>query len=192
MADRADRAIIGGEALDQRHAVLVLGQIPERPVTPGIEYRIKAVGGYARKYFCICESLLGRLVGLEPPGVIGLRIIGIARRIKRRLPALGRSQRDLRPGILEHIIRRGKFLEPEAGLLAGVAQLVVRCQNHKNVHWNAFFCCGGIVFLLINAPRALWLRGGGDRKRAQTFSLKGEGYEALPIKPWRRRTGAVG
>ena len=49
-------------------------------------------------------------------------------------PALGRCEGDLSAGIFEDIIRRRQFLQPEAGLAAGVAELVVRGQNHQDLH----------------------------------------------------------
>ncbi|MNX99245.1 hypothetical protein D3C86_1316810 [compost metagenome] len=55
----------------------------------------------------------------------GLRIRLIAFRVQGGLAALGRGQRQLSAGILEHVIRCGELFQPEAGFLAGVTQLIV-------------------------------------------------------------------
>jgi hypothetical protein len=57
------------------------------------------------------------LVGLES------RLVALGG--ERRLATLGRGQHDLRTGILEGVVRRGQLFVPEAGLAAGVAELVV-------------------------------------------------------------------
>ncbi len=69
----------------------------------------------------------------EAFGGFGLGIGLVALRVERRLAALGRSQGDLRAGIDEHVIRRGELLEPEAGFLTGIAELVVGCQHHQDL-----------------------------------------------------------
>ena len=60
-----------------------------------------------------CEVGLRFLVTLETLGRIGLCIGLVGFGIERRLPAGRARQRDVVAGILEHIIGRGKFLEPE-------------------------------------------------------------------------------
>jgi hypothetical protein len=50
------------------------------------------------------------------------------------LVAFGRGERDLDSGILEVVVRRCELLEPEAGLLPGVAELVVSSQDEKDLH----------------------------------------------------------
>jgi hypothetical protein len=57
---------------------------------------------------------------LEPPGDVGLKARFVALGIERRAPALGRCEGDLGAGILENIVRRRQFLQPEAGLAPGV------------------------------------------------------------------------
>jgi hypothetical protein len=49
--------------------------------------------------------------------------------IERWAPALGRCEGDLGAGILEDIVRRRQFLQPEAGLAPRVAELVVGGKN---------------------------------------------------------------
>ena len=75
---------------------------------------------------CVRGPLTARVLGLE----VGLVALGI----KRRLAAVGRRERDLVASYLEHIIRRGQLFEPETGLAASVAELVMRCQNHYDFH----------------------------------------------------------
>ena len=60
--------------------------------------------------------------------------VGVALRIERRLAALGRGKHDLGAGFLERVVGGGELLEPEARLAARVAELVVRGQNHQDLH----------------------------------------------------------
>src|SRR5262249_7340623 len=69
--------------------------------------------------------------------------------IERRASALGRCEGDLGASILEHVVRRGQLLQPEARLTAGVAELVVGGQNHQDFH-NALLC-------LVARGRQAWL-----------------------------------
>ena len=80
------------------------------------------------------ELRLRGLVILETPGGIGLRIRLVGLGIERRLTARRTGERDLVACVLEDIIGCGKFLEPEAGFLARVSQLVVAGQNHQDFH----------------------------------------------------------
>src|SRR6516225_6836045 len=73
-------------------------------------------------------------IGFEPMRKVGLEVWLIALRIERRLAALRRGQHDLGAGFLERVVGGGELLEPEAGLTAGVAELVVRGQNHQDLH----------------------------------------------------------
>ena len=86
-----------------------------------------------------CEVGLRVLVTLETLGRIGLRVGLVGFGIERRLPAGRARQRDVVARILEHIIGRRKFLEPEASLLAGVAQFVVAGENHEDFHVRSPF-----------------------------------------------------
>ena len=76
-------------------------------------------GGGVRQY------LLCFRVVLETTGGVGLATFVIAAGINRGLPAFGRSQRDLRARVFKDIVGGCKFFQPEPGLLARVAQLVV-------------------------------------------------------------------
>ena len=77
---------------------------------------------------------VGGGVLFEPTGEVGLEVRLVALGIERRAPALGGSEGDLDARILEDIVRRRQFLEPEAGLAAGVAELVVGGENHQDFH----------------------------------------------------------
>src|SRR5262249_30209352 len=66
--------------------------------------------------------------------VVGLETWLVAFRIKRRLAALRRGERDVGPGVTEYEIGRSEFLEPKPRLPAGVSQLIMRRENHENLH----------------------------------------------------------
>ena len=55
---------------------------------------------------------------LEPTGDVGLEARLVALGIERRAPALGRCEGDLGTDIFEDIVRRRRFLQPEAGSCA--------------------------------------------------------------------------
>jgi hypothetical protein len=65
---------------------------------------------------------------------VGLKVWLVAFRIERRLAALWRGNHDLGASILERVVGGGELLEPEARLTARVAELVVRGQNHQDLH----------------------------------------------------------
>jgi len=71
---------------------------------------------------------------LKPTGDVGLEARLVALGLERRVPALGRCEGYLGAGILEDIVRRRQFLQPEAGLAPGVAELVVGGKNHQDFH----------------------------------------------------------
>ena len=73
-------------------------------------------------------------ISFKAAGKVGLKFRFVAFRIERRLTAFRRGEHDLGAGVLKHEIRRRQFLEPEAGLSAGVAELVVRGENHQDLH----------------------------------------------------------
>jgi hypothetical protein len=70
----------------------------------------------------------------EPPDDVGLEVRLVALGIERRATALGRCEGDLGAGILEDIVRRSEFLQPEAGLATRIAEPVVRSKNHQDFH----------------------------------------------------------
>ena len=108
----------------------------------GIEDRVEIVRGDAGERHGGRERSLSGVIALEPARGVGLRVVGIARGVDRRLPALGRGERDIGPRVLEHVIGCRKLLEPETGLVAGIAEIVMRCQDHEDFHTDFSFSGG--------------------------------------------------
>ncbi|MNN68418.1 hypothetical protein D3C81_1841260 [compost metagenome] len=77
----------------------------------------------------LCGQVLAEAIGLG-----GLSIRLIAFRVERRLATGWRNQGDVGAGVLEGVVGRGEFFQPEAGFLAGVAELIVGSQNHQDFH----------------------------------------------------------
>ena len=108
---------------------------------------------------------------LEPTGEVGLKVRLVALGIERRTSALGRCEGDLGPSILEDIVRRRQFLEPETSLATCVAELVVGGKNHQDFHdalrslavksdprccWASPECCGQ-GYAASSRPTTSWL-----------------------------------
>ena len=112
----------------------VFGQIPHRAVAARIEDGIVVLLLHAVEAHRLVE--LGLRVGvlLEATGDVRLEARILALGIERRTTALGRGQSDLRARVLKFIVGRGQLLQPEPGLAAGVAELVVGGQNHQDFH----------------------------------------------------------
>ena len=104
----------------------------------GIEDRIEVFLADGVEPHSVGELFLGGPIGFESTRVVGLKVWRVARRIERRLPALGRRKGDVGTRLFEHVIGCGKFFEPKAGFLAGIPQLVVRGEDHQNVHKIAY------------------------------------------------------
>jgi hypothetical protein len=75
---------------------------------------------------------------MKPRGRVGLSFGRIAPGIKRRLAACRRGQGQLGAGVAQCLIRRGEFLEPEAGLLASVAKFIVRSEHNQYLHDRSY------------------------------------------------------
>jgi hypothetical protein len=86
-----------------------------------VEIRVLDLGQLGR----VGQCLGGTRVLLEAPRIRRLKPWLIALGVERRLPALGRGERDRDACFAKDEIGCGKFFEPEPGLLAGVSQLVV-------------------------------------------------------------------
>ena len=86
----------------------------------------------------LVELSVGLGVLFEPPGDVRLEVRLVALGIERRAAALRRCEGDLGAGILENVVGRGEFLQPEAGFATRVAELVVRSQNHQDFHKALF------------------------------------------------------
>src|SRR5580700_4682060 len=122
------------ESLQQRDRRRALREIPHRAVPTGIENGIEVFRLHVRELHRVSESLLRRRVLLEPRHRRGLIFRQIAFRIEWRLPTFRRGQRQLNSSITEYEIRRRELLQPEASLAAGVAQLIMRRQDHQYLH----------------------------------------------------------
>src|SRR5262245_33648474 len=125
MADQRHRLSGGKEGLDQLDGIGVFGQIPHWAVSARIEDSVVVLLFYTVEARRLAELALRVGVLFEATGDVRLKARILALRIERRTAALGRGQSDLRAGVLKLIIRRGQFLQPEPGLAAGVAELVV-------------------------------------------------------------------
>ena len=92
-----------------------------------VKHGVKIPGIYTRQnlgtgQLCLC----GRVI-IKAARVLGLEIGFMALGIKRRLATKWGRQRNLHSRILEAVVRAGKFFQPEAGLLPGVTELIMRC-----------------------------------------------------------------
>src|ERR1700712_4051113 len=82
----------------------------------------------------LCQRLLRGCVALEPGHRVGLIFWEIALGIDRWLSAVRRRGGQLHSGTKKHIVGSSEFLEPKAGLAAGVSKLIVRGQDHHDSH----------------------------------------------------------
>ena len=134
VADRGDRLAGVVEGLDEGDRMRVLGQVPHRAVAAGIEDRVVIRGLDVGEPHGVRQHRLGRGILLETPRQFGLALGRVADRVEGRLPALGRGDGHGRPGVEKGEVGRGELLEPEAGLAARVAELVVGGQDHEDLH----------------------------------------------------------
>ncbi|MNV69732.1 hypothetical protein D3C71_1626560 [compost metagenome] len=146
MAQHAGRVAHQGQRLagrkgffDQRNGLCILRQVPQRPVTAGVEHGVKVIGLHAGQQHGAGQFFLRGQIALETASGICLRISVIAFGVQRRLAAFRGCERDVCARVFEDVIRGGKFFQPETGLLTGVSQLVVGGQNHEDAgHTNRF------------------------------------------------------
>ncbi|GGT20858.1 hypothetical protein GCM10010240_62130 [Streptomyces griseoviridis] len=134
MADQGERLARAQGGLDEPDGVGVLGEVPERAVAAGVEDRVEVVGGDAVEADGVGEGGHGLLVGLEAAGLLGLEAGFVALGVQRGTAALGGGQGDVPAGLLEAVVGSGQFLQPEAGLPAGVAEPVVRGEDDEDLH----------------------------------------------------------
>src|SRR5262249_14386827 len=125
MADQRHRLSGGKEGLDQLDGIGVFGQIPHWAVAARIEDSVVFLWFHTVEAHRLIKLALRVRVPLEATGDVRLEARILALGIERRTTALGRGQSDLRARVLKLIIRRGQLLQPEPGLAAGVAELVV-------------------------------------------------------------------
>jgi hypothetical protein len=142
VANEGDGLAGSEEPLDQLDRVLILGQVPHRAVTAGIEDGVKILWLDAVEADCRGKLRLRCSIGLEPTREVGLEVRLVALRIERRLAALRRGEHALGASVLEPVIRRGEFLQPEAGLAPCVAELVVGSENHQDLHNSLLHLAG--------------------------------------------------
>ena len=131
MAHQRNRLVGGDERFDQRNRVDVFGQVPQRAVAARIKDGVE-IGLVDAVQAHRCGQLRGRGgVKLEAARQVGLERWLIAFRVQWRLATGRRGQRDGDAGILERVIRRSQFFQPETGFAAGVAEGVMRRQDHQ-------------------------------------------------------------
>ena len=104
----------------------------------GIEDGVEVLGLDAVEANRCRELRFRACVAFEPARKVGLKVRLVALRIERRLAALRRGKHYLGAGVLERVVGGGELLQPEARLTAGVAELVVRGQNHQDLHNRPF------------------------------------------------------
>ena len=114
--------------------VLVLGEVPHRPVTARIENRVVVFLLDAVETHGLVELRFRFFVSLEPQGELGAEFGLVALRVERRTATFRGSQRDISAGVLENVVGSRELFEPEAGLPSGVTQLVVGSDNHQHLH----------------------------------------------------------
>src|SRR5262245_43057617 len=134
MADQRHGLAGGEEGLDQLDGIGVFGQVPHRAVAARIEDGVVVLLFYAIEANRPIELALRVSVLLETTGDVRLEAWILALGVERWTTALGRGQSDLRARVLKFIVGRGQLLQPEPGLTAGVAELVVGGQNHQDFH----------------------------------------------------------
>src|SRR6516225_2805750 len=125
MADQRHRLSGGKEGLDQPNRIGVFGQIPHWAVAARIEDSVVVLLFHTVEAQRLIKLALRLRVLLEATGDVRLEAWILALGIERRPTALGRGQSDLRARVLKLIIRRSQLLQPESGLAAGFAELVV-------------------------------------------------------------------
>src|SRR5215831_6526685 len=125
MADQRHRLPGGEERLDQLDGIGVFGQVPHRAVAARIEDGVVVLLLYAVEARRLVELALRVRVLLEATGDVSLEARILALGVERRTTALWGGQGDLRARVLKLIVGCGQLLEPEPGLAAGAAELVV-------------------------------------------------------------------
>jgi hypothetical protein len=120
MADQREGLAGREEGIHQLDRVLIFGEIPNRLMATGIEDGVVVLLLDAIGACRPVELRVGVCILLEPAGDVGLETRLVALGIERRAPAFGRCNGNLSAGILEDIIWRRQFLQPEAGLAPGL------------------------------------------------------------------------
>lgn len=134
MADKTVWLVAAIKGFDQRDGLFVFGQVPERAVATWIKHGIEIISANVRQEAGVGQCLLCRGVFAEAIGFGRLSVGLVAFRIQRWLTTCRRDQRHLGASVLESVIGGRELFEPEAGFLAGVAELIVGSQNHQDFH----------------------------------------------------------
>ena len=100
----------------------------------GIEDRVEVFLPDAIEAKGVVELGFSRRVLLEPERKLGAELGFVALGVERRPPAFRRCERDLDAGVPENIVGGGELLQPESRFSSGVAQLVMRRDNHQRFH----------------------------------------------------------
>jgi hypothetical protein len=116
VAYQRDILACGQERLDQLYRILVFGDIPHRTVTTRIEDGVIVFLLYSIQAHSFAE--LGLSVGIlfKSTSDVGLEVRLVALEIEWRTTALRRREGNLGARILKNVVRRGKLLQPKAGL----------------------------------------------------------------------------
>jgi hypothetical protein len=165
VSDRRPLSLAGGaciKCIDRDMRI-----VPFPSCRPGVEDGVEVFLPDAVEANGLVELRFGDRVLLEPKREVGAEFGLVALGVKRRASALRGCERDINAGILEDVIGSCKLFEPEARLSSGIAQLVVRWDNHQHLH-DCLRCLrssneapsGIVVEMLgrISLPRSLLLR----------------------------------
>ncbi|MCY1499859.1 hypothetical protein D9M68_338880 [compost metagenome] len=134
VAHGADRFAGCVEGFDHRDGMPVVHQVPQRTVATGVEEGVVVPRLQAGQHLGVGQRPACLVIVAKAAGRFGLRVRVVAFRVQRRVAALGGSQHHRGAGIAEREVGGGEFLQPETGLLAGVAQLVMGGQYHEDLH----------------------------------------------------------
>ena len=111
--DRGHRLVGLDEGLEQGDGRRVVHRVPQRA---GVEHRIEIFGRDLIQTIGVGQQRLRFAIPAEALGGLGLASGSSLFGSSGGSP-LGRGEHHLRSGILEDVVRRGEFLQPEAGLL---------------------------------------------------------------------------
>src|SRR5215469_3155820 len=134
MTNQRDWLTGSNRAFDQVDGVAVFGQIPHRAVAAGIKDGVELIAGNVLE-FCSAVKRRHRIgVRFKATGLVRLKVGLVALWVEWWFAASRRAQSEFHAGVLEHIVRCSKFLEPKARLASCVTQLIVRSQDYENLH----------------------------------------------------------
>ncbi len=100
-----------------------------------IEHGVEVLLLHAVQPDGIRKARLRLLVTMESLRQLGLEGRLVAFGIEWRLAALWGREHHLGTCLEEGVVRGGELLEPKAGFTAGVAELIMRCQDYEDFHY---------------------------------------------------------